>query len=244
MHFCLGTTAALALLSAESLFLSVSGAPLGPSRDREIHSESKKKTYPPKAIPDPFQGHGYELRASDKTLGEYDQDYGKMHGVLTSRYEDGQKPVYRIGIREDDNSINTLDAFNKEQKWPDGTTHKDTTIELSDVQMHLFATQGGKRPQDLSIMRYDNVIESDTDAAMYSAIDKLPNQSGEAGTVVTVSSKAAPDSEEGKVFQELLKAPLGMNVDKTLQQYSVGKQIQSFKITEKSSSAHLEVQLG
>ncbi|KAK8037218.1 hypothetical protein PG991_000564 [Apiospora marii] len=241
MRFSLANSVALALLGAESLLLSISAAPIGSSKNA---NSEPKKTYPPKAIPDPFQGHGYELRNSDKTAAEYDQDYGKMYGVWTDRYEGGQEPVYRIGIREDDNSINTLDAFNKDQKWPDGTKHKDTTIELSDMQMHLFVAKGGKRPQDLSVMRYDNVIESSTDAAMYSAIEKLPHSPGNADTEVTVSSKAAPDSEERKIFQEMRKTPLGMNVDKTLQQYSVGKQIQSFKITEQSSSAHLEVHLG
>ncbi|KAK8102549.1 hypothetical protein PG984_015695 [Apiospora sp. TS-2023a] len=321
MHFCLGTTAALALLSAESLFLGASGAPLGLSREREIGSISNrsscrpgyiwttegcvgfpekraggggrlvgvgegkggskgddgsssggagksgsnkgdegssgpnpgsfkdigepKKTYPPKAITDPFDGtYKYRLEDSKSDPDDHIMDYGQLYDVKSEYYEKWDKPVDTIGIRKDDNSINTLEAFNKDQTFEGGMQYKDHPVRLSDIQMYLFVNKGGKRPQDLSIMRYDSIVESKTDGVMAAALEKFPNPSGASDNEITVTSKAAKDSDEYNIFQQMLKTPIGMNVDKTVQQFGVGKQIQSFKIQEKGSALHLEVNLG
>lgn len=203
-----------------------------------------KKTYPPKAIPNPFQGgRGYELRDSDKTAADYTRDYGKMYGVWTPRYAGGKEPVYRIGVRDDDNSINTLDAFNNKQRWGDDTVHKDTNIELSDMQMYFFVNKAGKSPQDLSIMRYDNIVEDKTEDVIEAARERFPGPDGAKASELTATSKAANGSPEQELFQELSQTPLGMNVDKTIQQFGVGKQVDSFKITSGSGEVHLEVVL-
>lgn len=205
-----------------------------------------KKTYPPKAITDPFDGtYRYRLEDSKADPDDHLMDYGKLYDVRSEYYYNWDEPVDTIGIRKDDNSINTIAAYNKDQKFQGGMQYKDHPVRLSDIQMYLFVNKGGKRPQDLNVMRFDTIIEDDTINTIEDTLAKYPPKSdGSLPDEVIVASNAKQGSLDHETYEALMKTPLGQNVDKINQQFGVGKQIQSIKITHEPAKNHLEFRLG
>ncbi|RDL32599.1 uncharacterized protein BP5553_09055 [Venustampulla echinocandica] len=181
------------------------------------------KIYPPKDVPNPFEVGRYDYAKSVRSTP--DPNWGTVTDVSTPNYEGGHLPVDVIAINTDKNSIGIMEAWNKDDA-PADTTKK---LALADIEMNLF-TQAGKTPQDLSLIHVDNVKNTDTRNAITS-VYKMNNKPTLNAADITVRASAATGSTELNGFNTLLGTPFGIGADKVRQQFSVGKSITSFKVS-------------
>lgn len=176
------------------------------------------KTYPPKPIPNPFQNqYGYT-----KTAGKPDPNWGPVTEVYTDNYKGN--PVDSIAINTDKNSIGIMNAWNKLD-----TTDPATKLSLADIEMAIFR-DAGKTPQNLSLIHVDNIQNTETKNAITSVYE-MNGKSTLNAVDITVRASAASGSTELNGFNTLLGTPFGKSADKVRQQFSVGKNIASFKIS-------------
>lgn len=182
------------------------------------------KTYPPKDVPNPFDASKYDYKKSVRA--DPDPKWGTVTDVSTPNYEEGKFPLDIIAINSDKNSICILEAWNKDEALAD-TTRKLT---LSDIAMNLFI-DAGKTPQDLSLIHVDNIENTATRSAIVK-VCKMNNKPTNKPVHITVTSSAAAGSTELNGFNTLLSTPFGIVADKVRQQFSVGKSITSFTVSD------------
>lgn len=129
-----------------------------------------------------------------------------------------------IAINKDKNSISIMEAFNAFD-----VAASERKLALADIQMHLF-TSAGKTPQDLELIHVDNVKNTEANSAIKD-VYKMNGRSTLNTVDITVKASAEAGSVERNSFNTLLGTPFGRGADKLRQEYSVGKQITAFKVS-------------
>lgn len=148
-----------------------------------------------------------------------------MTDVKTPNYKGGADPVDVIAINKDKNSIGIMEAWNKDDVPADASKK----LSLADIEMNLF-TSAGKRPQDLELIHADNVINTEAKSAIVN-VYKMNGKTTFNAADITVKASAEAGSVEKNSFNTLLGTPFGIGADKLRQQYSVGKEITAFKVS-------------
>ncbi|PVH97225.1 hypothetical protein DM02DRAFT_685683 [Periconia macrospinosa] len=102
-------------------------------------------------------------------------------------------------------------------------------LSLADIEMNLF-TSVGKRPQDLKLIYVDNVQNPEARSAIMN-VYKMNGNSAFNAADITAKASVEAGSVERNSFNTLLGTLFGIGADKLRQQYSVGKQITAFKVS-------------
>ncbi|KAI1413679.1 hypothetical protein F5Y13DRAFT_189114 [Hypoxylon sp. FL1857] len=171
--------------------------------------------YAPKQVPDVFrQGGPYK---AEKAYID--------NGVTTWMVSSHESHIDTIETRHDaqESSITVADAINKEY---DSVPKDHGRMYLSDIMMALWNKMEGRLPSELTVIRFDGVIEPDTAAAMDSAEKAMGKQE------FTLKSTAKSGSAEKTAFDRIAKSVFGKLTSRILQEFSVGKRISQFEIDQ------------
>lgn len=177
------------------------------------------KTYPPKPVPNPFDSN-YEYTNAPRQIA--DPNWGTVYDVKTPNYKDGRASLDVIAINTDKNSIGIMEAWNKDDVPADATQK----LSLADIEMNLF-TSAGKNPQDLQLIHVDNVLNTETRAAIVSVYGMM-KESTLSGNTITLRATGTGSELDG--YNTLAGTPFGLGADKVRQQFSVGKIVTQYTL--------------
>lgn len=138
-----------------------------------------------------------------------------------------------IVIKPEEGLINVLWAGNKEgDRLKEGDEGK---MRVSDIMMALWNKVNGKAPQDVRTVRFEDVIEETTAPALHQALKAMGQDMKEGET--SVQSTAKEGDPERVAFDAILNSGLGKVTNKMIQEFSVGKTITKFEITQPDKSS-------
>ncbi|KAI0108742.1 hypothetical protein F4776DRAFT_667882 [Hypoxylon sp. NC0597] len=179
---------------------------------------SSGRTYPPKEVPDVFRkGSPYTARKTDSQDGEVTwsvNSNGNEIDIITTRQN------------AQESSITVHEAYNQ---FEDAVPKDQGRMYLSDIMMALWNKKAGKKPSELNTIRFEDVAQKETAAAIDSAAEGM-GRTPEQGFILR--STAERGSAEKAGFDGVRNAVFGKLSDRIVQEFSVGKQISQFELSD------------